>query len=95
MILFIPLTESTHYSPEYRTKILFNQDKFNGEEAAVCIGALQNLKTVIKLKNDSKVTLQSLLKGFPTTPGMNRSIPLPTHRAKRNRGGSNGSLPKS
>jgi hypothetical protein len=74
MILFIPLTESTHYSPEYRTKILFNQDKFNGEEAAVCIGALQNLKTVIKLKNDSKVTLQSLLKGFPTTPRMSRSF---------------------
>jgi hypothetical protein len=42
MMLFIPLTESTHYSPEYRTKILFNHDKFNGEEAAVCIGGLQN-----------------------------------------------------
>ncbi len=47
MMLFIPLTESTHYSPEYHAKILFNHDKFNGEEAAVCIGGLQNLKMVI------------------------------------------------
>jgi len=74
MMLFIPLTESTHYSPEYRTKILFNHDKFNGEEAAVCIGGLHNLKTVIKLKNDSTVTLQSLLKGIPATPGMSKSF---------------------
>jgi hypothetical protein len=74
MMLFIPLTEWTHYSPEYRAKILFNHDKFNGDEAAVCIGGLNDLKTPIKLKNGSTVSLQALLKGFPASPGMSRSL---------------------
>jgi hypothetical protein len=31
MMLFIPLTESSHYLAEYRSKIMFNHDKFNGD----------------------------------------------------------------
>lgn len=74
MMLFIPLTESSHYSMEYRSKIMFNHDKFNGDEAAVCIGGLKDLKTLIKLKNGSIVSLQTLLKGFPASQGMSRSL---------------------
>jgi hypothetical protein len=47
MMLFIPLMESSHYLAEYRSKIMFNHDKFNGDEAAVCIGGLKDLKTLI------------------------------------------------
>jgi hypothetical protein len=74
MMLFIPLKESTHYSPEYRAKILFNHDKFNGDEAAFFIGRLKVLKTPIKLKNGLIVSLQALLKGFPASPGMSKSL---------------------
>ena len=73
-MLFILLTESTHYSPEYHAKILFNNDEFNGDEATVCIGWLKDLKTPIKLKNGSTVSLQALLKGFPASPGMSKSL---------------------
>lgn len=74
MMLFIPLTEGAHTAPEYREKILFNHDKFNGEKAAVCIGGLQNLNTEVKLKNGTLISLQSLLKGFPASQGMSRPL---------------------
>jgi hypothetical protein len=57
MMLFIPLTKNIHYSPEYRAKIMFNHEKFNGDEAAVCIGGLKDLKTPVKLKNGATVSL--------------------------------------
>jgi hypothetical protein len=73
-MLFIPLRENTHTSPEYRSKILLNNDKFHGKEVAVCIGGLNDLNNMITLKNGKAVSIHSLLKGFPATPGMSCSL---------------------
>jgi hypothetical protein len=74
MMLLIPLMESTHYSPEYCSKIMFNHDKCNGDEAAVCIGGFTDLKTPVKRKNGSTVSLQALLKGFPASLGISHAL---------------------
>ncbi len=69
---FIPLHEGTHTALEYREKILYNHDKFHGDKAVICIGGLVDLNTKVTLKNNSKVTLRTLFKGFPSSPGMSR-----------------------
>jgi hypothetical protein len=73
MMLFIPLNEGTTYSPEERTKYIFNHESFLGEEAVLCIGGLNDLNSIIKLKNDQQITIRMLLKSIPATQGMTRS----------------------
>jgi hypothetical protein len=70
MLLFIPLIDKTQMTPEYRNKIIYNHERFLGEEAALCIGGLQDLNTVITIKKGAKITLRMLLKSIPATQGM-------------------------
>ncbi len=37
MMVFLPLTDGSLYSLEYRTKIIFNHEKFIGDEATICV----------------------------------------------------------
>lgn len=73
MMVFIPLNEGTTYTPEERSRYIFNHETFLGDEAALCIGGLQDLNTKIKLKNDMTITIRMLLKSIPATQGMCRS----------------------
>lgn len=72
MMVFLPLTDGSQYSPEYRTKIVFNHEKFIGDEAAICIGGLHDLRNMIKLKSGHEVTIRTLLKSIPASQGMHR-----------------------
>lgn len=38
MMVYIPIADGVHYTPEHRNKIIFNHEKFLGEEAAIAIG---------------------------------------------------------
>ncbi len=72
MLLFIPLLENTQLTPEYRNKIIYNHERYLGEEAAICIGGLQDLKNITTLKNGMKIPLRMLLKSIPASQGMSR-----------------------
>jgi hypothetical protein len=72
MMVFLPLTEGSLYTPEERHRFIFNHESFLGNEAALCIGGLNDLNTLIKLKNDQETTIRMLLKSIPATQGMSR-----------------------
>ena len=59
MMLFIPLHDNIEAS--YCQKVIFNQNKYLGDETALAIQGLNNLCTIIKLKNDQTVSLWMLL----------------------------------
>jgi hypothetical protein len=73
MMVFIPLNEGTLYTPEERTRYIFNHESFLGEEDALCISGLQDINTKIRLKNDQIITIRMLLKSIPATQGMSLS----------------------
>jgi hypothetical protein len=73
MMMYIPLNEGTLYTPEERLRYIFNYESFLGEEAALCIGGLNDLNTPIRLQNDQMTTVRMLLKSIPATQGMSRS----------------------
>jgi hypothetical protein len=72
-MMFIPLNEGTAYSPEECTRYIFNHESFLVDEAALCIGGLQDINTKIRLKNDQIMTIRMLLKSIPATQGMSQS----------------------
>ncbi len=72
MMLFIPLHDNTHTSPEHQEKIIFNHNNYHGDEAFICIGGLNDLDTPISLTTGQNISLRKLLKGFPSSPGMMR-----------------------
>jgi hypothetical protein len=72
MLLFIPLLEGQQPTSKFRSKVLFNHSQFLGEEAAFSIGGLQDLKTMVKLKNGNTVPLRTLIKSIPASEGMSR-----------------------
>jgi len=70
MMLFLPLSKISTLSSELWKKIVFNHEKFIGEETLFCIGGFQNLNSPILLKNGQAVTLRTLLKSIPASNGM-------------------------
>jgi hypothetical protein len=50
MMLFIPHSTISNASIDFKTKILFNHNKFIGDETLFSIGELQDLNSIIKLK---------------------------------------------
>jgi len=72
MMLFVPIQEIMNSTPEFRTKIAFNHEKFIGEEALFSIGGLNDLNTLIKLKNGTQVSVRTLLQSIPASEGMSR-----------------------
>jgi hypothetical protein len=57
---------------DFHTKILFNHEKYLGDETLFCIGGFQDLNTMINLKNNKQVTICHLLKSLPASSGMSR-----------------------
>jgi hypothetical protein len=49
----LPLLDGIQAFTEFHSKVLFNHDQYNGDEAAFSIGGFQDLKTNIMLKNGS------------------------------------------
>lgn len=72
MLLFIPLYDHIKHEPAYRQKVIYNHERYLGEEEAFCIHGLQDFNTTITLKDNQKVTLRMLLRSLPATQGMSR-----------------------
>jgi len=73
-MLFIPFSKGTHMSSQYREKILYNHQKYNGLCSMTAVGGLQDLNTEVKLKTGQMISLRSLLKSIPATQGMTRPL---------------------
>lgn len=73
MMLFITLTKGTTYTPKEHRHYIFNHNSYIGTEAAVCIGGLNDLNTIITLKTNRTITIHMLLKSVPATQGMGKS----------------------
>jgi hypothetical protein len=71
MMVFIPFSEGTHSSADYRAKILFNHENYMGDQMAISIGGLNNLNNLIQLKSmTQKISLRALMKSLLASPGM-------------------------
>jgi hypothetical protein len=70
MMLFIPMKNITNSTPTFCTKIVFNNEKYIGNEALFSIGGLYDLNTLITLKNGKKITICALLQSIPASKGM-------------------------
>jgi hypothetical protein len=73
MMLFLPTKDIYNYSNDFCTKIIFNHEKYIGNETLFSIGGFQDLKNTIKLKNGKLVTIRHLLKSMPASVGMSRA----------------------
>jgi hypothetical protein len=72
VMIFIPTADIQKSNNDLRQKIIFNHESFIGEESYFSIGGLQNLKTLVLLKNGTSITLHHLLKSIPASQGMSR-----------------------
>jgi hypothetical protein len=57
MMLFIPIANLNRSNSEFCSKIIFNHEKFIGDEALFSIGGFQNLNNLIRLKNGKSITI--------------------------------------
>ncbi len=71
-MIFIPIADIHKSNDDLRQKIIFNHENFIGEESYFSIGGLQNLNTIVLLKNGASITLRHLLKSIPASQGMSR-----------------------
>jgi len=67
MMLYIPIQDIVTSTPEFRKNIVFNHEKFIGEEGLFSIGGLNDLNTVFLLKNKKKVAIRTLLQSIPAS----------------------------
>ncbi len=72
MMLFIPLYDHIIHEPSYRQKVIYNHERYLGEEEALCIHGLQDFNMIVTLKNGQHVSLRMLLRSIPATQGMSR-----------------------
>jgi len=75
MLLFIPVSSKLEndYTDEQRNKYLFNHITFLGDEDCMAIYGLTNLNNEVVLKDGSTITVRTLLKSLPASPGMSRN----------------------
>jgi transcription termination factor NusB len=75
MLFFIPITSKLEndYTDEQRLKYLFNHSTFIGDEDCIAIHGLADLDNDVTLKDGSTITVRTLLKSLPASPGMSRS----------------------
>jgi hypothetical protein len=64
LMLFIPFHEGTHMAQQYRDKIIFNRQQYNGQGEVLAVGGLNDLQTEVTLKTGQKITLPSLIKSI-------------------------------
>jgi hypothetical protein len=87
MFFFIPVASKLEidYTDTQREKFLFNHMTYLGEEDCMAIAGLADLDTEVKLKDNSIITIRTLLKSLPACQGMSRSRlfqvvdPTPAH----------------
>jgi hypothetical protein len=75
MLLFIPVASKLEvdYTDSQRAKFLFNHMTYLGDEDCVAITGLAALETDVTLKDNSVITIRTLLKSLPASPGMSRT----------------------
>jgi hypothetical protein len=75
MFFFIPVASKLKidYSDSQRAKFLFNHMTYLGEKNCMAIAGLADLDTDVKLKDNSIITIRTLLKSLPESQGMSRS----------------------
>jgi hypothetical protein len=75
MLFFIPVASKLEvdYTDAQRAKYLFNHKTYIGEEDCTAIFGLANLENEITLKDGSIITVRTLLKSLPASPGLTRS----------------------
>jgi len=75
MLFFIPIASKLEndYTDEQRAKYVFNHTTYVGEEDCMAILGLANLSNEVKLKDRSIITIRTLLKCLPASPGMTRN----------------------
>jgi hypothetical protein len=87
MFFFIPVASKLEidYTDTQHEKFLFNHMTYLGEEDCMAIAGLADLDTEIKLKDNSIITIRTLLKSLPASQGMSHSRlfqvvdPTPAH----------------
>jgi hypothetical protein len=70
IMLFIPIQDLINSTPEFQSKITFNHKRYICEEAMFSIGGLNDLNTIVTLKNEKKVSIRTLLQSIPASEGM-------------------------
>jgi hypothetical protein len=75
MLFFIPVASKLEndYTDEQRAKYVFNHTTFVGDEDCMAIFGLVDLCSEVKLKDGSIITVRTLLKCLPASPGMSRN----------------------
>lgn len=75
MLFFIPVTSKLNedYTDEQRAKYLFNHVTYLGNEDCTAIIGLADIMNEVQLKDGSVITVRTLLKSLPATPGMARN----------------------
>jgi len=75
MLLFIPLTSKLEadYTDAQRAKFVFNHSTYIGNQDCTAIFGLADLNTEVSLNDGSIITLRTLLKSLPASPGMVRN----------------------
>jgi len=75
MLFFIPVTSKLNddYTDEQRTKYLFNHLTYLGDEDCTAILGFADIMNEVQLKDSSIITVRTLLKSLPASPGMARN----------------------
>jgi hypothetical protein len=75
ILLFIPVTSKLEadYTNEQRAKYLFNHTTYIGDQDCAAILGLSDLNNEVTLKDGSIITVRTLLKSLPASPGMSRN----------------------
>jgi hypothetical protein len=75
MLFFIPVTSNLEndYTNEQRAKYLFNHLTFLGDEDCMAVYGLACLSNEVTLIDGSTITVRTLLKSLPASPGMTRN----------------------
>jgi hypothetical protein len=75
MLFFIPVTSKLEndYTNEQRAKYLFNHLTFLGDEDCMAVYGLACLTNEVMLKDGSTITVRTLIKSLPASPGMSRN----------------------
>jgi hypothetical protein len=75
MLFFIPVSSKLEndYTDEQREKFLFNHMTFIGDKDCMVIYGLAQLSNEVTLKDGFNITVRTLLKSLPASPGMSRN----------------------
>jgi hypothetical protein len=73
MLLFIPMHDNIQYDAEYRHKVIYNHERYLGDEEAISIHGLQDIDMITTLKTQQNISIRMLLRSIPATQDMSHS----------------------